>query len=106
MPRRWTFPNSLSTLAHVPAEQRFALRSVAQAAGGESGRVTLDGSIRLDGTTTVSVAADRLVVLHGVDDRTVALSGVGTLTTDPSAADEEQKADGDDAPADDDARSF
>ncbi len=108
LPEGWTFPRGQSTLAYVPAEQRFALRSVAQAAAGENGRVTLDGSIRLDGTTTVSVAADRLVVLHGVDDRTVALSGVGTLTTDPSAADDEQKADGDDAPADDagEARSF
>ncbi len=98
LPEGWTFPSGQSTLAYVPAEQRFALRSVAQAAGGENGRVTLDGSIRLDGTTTVSVAADRLVVLHGVDDRTVALSGVGTLTTDPSAADDEQKADGDERP--------
>ncbi|MDO8187748.1 hypothetical protein Q7L71_19250 [Conexibacter sp. CPCC 205706] len=106
LPEGWTFPRGQSTLAYVPAEQRFTLRSVAQAAAGENGRVTLDGSIALDGTTSVSVAADRLVVLHGVDDRTVALSGVGTLTTDPSAASDDARSDGDDETPADDARAF
>ncbi|MDW5596963.1 hypothetical protein VSS74_21630 [Conexibacter stalactiti] len=101
LPEGWTFPAGESTLAYVPAERRFALRSVAQAPAGQDGRVTLDGSVTLDGATSVTVGAERLVVLHGVDDRTVALSGSGTLQTDPDAAVQRPAAPAD---GDDDAR--
>ncbi|HST40920.1 MAG TPA: hypothetical protein VLK58_15495, partial [Conexibacter sp.] len=102
LPEGWTFPAGQSTLAYVPSEKRFALRSVAQAPAGQDGRVTLDGSVTLDGATSVTVGAERLVVLHGVDDRTVALSGSGTLQTDPGAAVQRPAAPAD---GDDDTRS-
>ena len=94
LPEGWTFAAGESTLAYVPSERRFALRSVAQAPAGQDGRVTLDGSIALDGTTRVSVAAERLVVLHGVGENTVALSGTGTLETEPGAGGDAGRADG------------
>lgn len=88
LPEGWTFPAGQSTLSYAPATRTFGLRSVAQAPPGQDGKVTLTGSLALDGATSVTVDAERVVVLHGVDDRAVALSGTGTLTTTPGAGDD------------------
>jgi hypothetical protein len=84
LPAGWRFPQGETTLDYEPLNGAFAVHSVARALKGEPGEVTLDGRLAADGTTTVTVEADDIAELEGVDgNEPVGLSGDGELTAKP-----------------------